>query len=83
MGRCLLSGLTDSKARTLTVPLDFLKGAGPGSGGCRAEIYADSPESADNVEKLSEVTRKVDLTDTLTITMASAGNVAERFVPVH
>jgi len=76
-----LGAMTDSKARTLAVPLDFLKGAAPGSGSFRAEIYADSPESADNAEKLSEVSRKVDPTDTLTITMAPAGGVAVRFVP--
>ena len=73
--------MTDSKARTLALPLDFLKGAAPGSGSCRAEIFADSPESADNAEKLSEVSRKVDPTDTLTITMAPAGGIAVRFVP--
>ena len=74
-----LGAMSDSQARTLEVPLDFLKK--PRGGSYRAEVYADTAESADNPEKLGEESRKVKPADQLTITMAPAGGIAVRFVP--
>lgn len=73
--------MTDFQARTLEVPLEFLKAPASDARGYRAEINADLPESGENPEKVSESSRTVKATDKLAIPMVSGGGMVARFVP--
>jgi alpha-glucosidase len=75
-----IGAVTDEKARTLTVNLDFLDK----KKSYRAEIYADGPGAdwIDAPEALNVSQRIVRATDSLSIVMAPGGGQAIRLVPI-
>ena len=60
--------MTNSEARTLTIPLDFL-----GKGTYDAHIYADAPEADDYPERLVAFNQKVDGKKQVVAKLASGG----------
>lgn len=71
-----LGGMTNHTARTLQLPLTFLK---PGS--YTAHIFADAPDADVHAEHLVGTTRTVTAKETLTLSLASDGGVAIYFTP--
>jgi len=75
--RWFLGSMTNSDARKLKVPLEFL-----GKGQYRMHFFADTPESADAPESVVEEIRILSATDTLNLTLAPAGGFAAWFEPL-
>jgi alpha-glucosidase len=72
-----LGSLTNWSARELHVPLSFL-----GNGRYKAEIYEDAADASQNPKHVTIRQREVRSGDTLTLSLASGGGCAIRFVPV-
>jgi alpha-glucosidase len=72
-----LGSLTNWTARELHIPLSFL-----GSGRYKAEIYEDAADASQNPKHVTIRQREVRSGDTLTLSLASGGGCAIRFVPV-
>lgn len=68
-----VGALTNSAARTVTLPLSFLP-----VGRYTADQYADAPDVADEPNHLSHTTRTVSSTDVLTVKLAAGGGWAMR-----
>lgn len=68
-----VGSITNSTARELSVKLDFLP-----EGTYTAELYADAPDVAQNPNHLTQQTRTVSRTDTLTLKLASGGGQVMR-----
>ena len=73
-----LGSMTDSTARKLEVPLNFL-----GKGEYKVHIYSDSPESEDAPDWVREETRQTSASETLTLPMVSGGGYAAWFEPIQ
>jgi alpha-glucosidase len=71
-----LGSITNWTPRTLAVPLSFL---GPGE--YRAEIYADGADAATSPKNVAIRKQTVRKGQTLTLTLATGGGCAIRFVP--
>ena len=71
-----LGSMTNWQARDLRVPLNFL-----GSGKYRAEIYEDAADAAQNPKHTLIRQKEVRSSETLSLSLASGGGCAIRFVP--
>ncbi len=69
--RWYLAGMNDDAPLTLRVPLNFL-----GDGHWNLRAFADTPESTEHPEKISDTTRPVSAADTIELTLAPAGGYA-------
>jgi len=65
--------ITNSKERTVTIPLSFLS-----AGNYHAEIYKEGPDAADYPNKLIKESRDVSSSDTITIDLPSGGGEVMR-----
>jgi alpha-glucosidase len=72
-----VGSITDSDARELDVPLNFL-----GSGSYNAEIYADGPDAATQPKDSVLEKRSVNAQTVLKLKLAPAGGCAIRLAPV-
>ncbi|HMG85392.1 MAG TPA: glycoside hydrolase family 97 protein [Terracidiphilus sp.] len=73
-----LGSLTNWSARELHVPLGFL-----GTGTYTAEIYEDAPDATQNPKHVTIRRRTVRSSEVLTLTLASGGGCAIRFLPAR
>jgi alpha-glucosidase len=71
-----IGAMSNWTGRTLEIGLDFLD-----EGKYTANIFADSPDSGENAEKLIEEKRTVTANDNLTIKMAPGGGFAAYLTP--
>jgi alpha-glucosidase len=69
--RWYLAAMNGDTPLTLRVPLHFL-----GEGRWQLRAFADTPESAGHPEAISDTTRPVSATDTIEITLSTAGGYA-------
>jgi alpha-glucosidase len=70
-----LAAMTNSKGRTLDVPLDFL----PPGQKYRLTLWEDAPDSGTDATHLTKSTRTVSSKDTLHLTLAPAGGAVAQF----
>lgn len=73
-----VGSMTDSHARRLTIPLDFL-----GHGPFIADVYEDDPDPSHPPSSLIRRRLQVTATDTLQADLAPAGGHAVRVIPVR
>ncbi len=72
-----IGAMTDSTARVLKAPLDFL-----GAGRYRAEIWADADEAADYPDRIRKEVRTVTAGDVLELKLAGSGGQVVHLTPV-
>ena len=72
-----VAGMNANEPLKLTVPLDFLR-----SGKWTLRSFADTPESAEKSERISETAREIQAGEPLSITLAPAGGFAAVLRPV-
>jgi alpha-glucosidase len=71
-----LGALTNSKARTLPVKLDFL-----GKGNWKVRTWHDAADSNDHAEHIAIEERTIKSGDSLSLQLAPAGGTVARFSP--
>jgi alpha-glucosidase len=71
-----LGTITNSDARDLEIPLEFL-----GTGNWTAEIYSDAPDASVNPQHTTITRKPVSSSDTLRLPLAQGGGAAIRLTP--